>query len=300
MTEEELFQQRAKIWRIDGYPVRTLEEAKGFLDAVGFCLMFPVRSLPAAPTFIGAYAGSDERLPDGRHAFADSRTQPAMDLMVRLVRERSAYEINFTPETSLIVSAAMFPYFYALVGDRNPKAAPKSKAQGAKVSPLGLKVYETIQKHGPLSTGRLQELISRELTTAALERALNELWSILKITRVDVREPEGATWDLMYRWSPEAATEGSQISLPEALSAVLGQYLEAVVAAGEDEIEQFFSYFVSRSKVREVLHALLAARELSLVTIGAKSLIELTPVQEAHPPQRRRTKTGRSGDPVIG
>src|SRR6267154_102131 len=147
MTEAELQQQRAKIWRLDGYPVRTLEEAKSFLDTVGFCLMFPLRSVPLAPTFIGAYAGSEERLPDSRHAYADSRTQPAMELVLRLLRERSAYEINFEPETPLIVSASVLPLFYGLVGDRNPKAAPKSKAQGAKVSPLGIKVFETIEKH---------------------------------------------------------------------------------------------------------------------------------------------------------
>ncbi|MBZ5521619.1 MAG: winged helix DNA-binding domain-containing protein [Acidobacteriia bacterium] len=293
MTENELQQQRAKIWRLDGYPIRTLEEAQSFLDAVGFCLMFPMRSLPLVPTFIGAYAGSEERLPDGKHAYADSRTQPAMELVLRLLRERSAYEVNFDPETPLIVSAAIFPFFYALVGDRNPKAAPKSKAQGAKVSPLGIKVFETIQKHGPLSTGRLQELISRELTTAALERALGELWSILKITRVDFHENEGATWELLYRWSPEPVTEGSQISIPEALSALVGKYLEAVVAAGQEDIEQLFSHMISRSKIREVLHALLAARELSLVSFGTHSLIELTPVQEPRPEPVRRRETGR-------
>lgn len=294
MTEEELQQHRAKTWRLAGYPVRTIEEAKSFLDEVGFCLMFPMRSLPLVPTFIGAYAGSDERLPDGKHAYADTRTQPAMDLALRLVRERSAYEINFDPETPALAAAAVFPFFYAMVGDRNPKAVPKSKAQGAKVSPLAIKVFESIQKHGPLTTGRLQELISRELTAAALDRALGELWSILKIMRIDMHENDGATWELLYRWSPEAVTEGSQISIPEALSALVGKYIEAVRAAEEEDIEQFFSRMISRSKIREVLHALLAARELSLVSFGTHSLVELTPVQEPRPEPQRRRVTGRN------
>lgn len=285
MTEQELQQQRAQLWRVNGNPIRTLENAKSFLDSVGFCLMYPVRSLPMVPSFLAAYAGSAANLPDAKHAFADPRNQPATELMVRVLRERHAYEINLLPESSLLVSAAFFPFLYALFGDRNPKAAPRTKAQGAKLSPLSLKVFETIQKRGPLSKKQLQELISRELTGAALDRALNELWSILKITRVDYRENEGASWDLLYRWSPAAVMEGSRLSAAEAISVLLGKYLEAVVAAAREDIEQFFFYLSARSKVREAINALLAGRELSFVTVGSKTLIQLAPAPEPH--QRR-------------
>ena len=275
MTEQELQQERARRWRVDGNPIRTIEDGRSFLRGVGFCLMFPVRSLPVVPTFIGAYAGSAEGLPDAKHAFADLRTGPATELMVRLLRERSAYEINFLPDTSLLVSAPLFPFFYALVGDRNPSAAPRIKAQGAKVSPLSLSIFEAIEKRGALSKGQLRELVGREMTTAALDRALNELWSILKITRVNYTENEGAYWDLLYRWSPETVKEGVQLSLPEAISGLLGKYLESVVAADQEEIEQFFSNLAPRTKIREAVNALLAARQLNLVTVGAKSLIHV-------------------------
>lgn len=283
MTEQELHQQRARLWRVDGNPIRTIEDAKSFLDSIGFCLLYPVRSLPTVPTFFGAYAGSTVSLPDAKHAFADPRNQPATELMVRLLRERHAYEINLLPESSLLVSAGFFPFFYALFGDRNPKAAPKANTQGGKLSPLALKVFETIQKQGPLSKGQLQEMISRELTGAALDRALHELWSILKITRVDYREKEGACWDLLYRWAPEVMMEGSRISASEAISALLGKYLEGVVAAAKEEIEQFFSHFSTHAKVREAVNALLLRRELGLVTVGPKTLIQLTPPAEPHP-----------------
>ena len=284
MTERELQQERARLWRVDGNPIRAIEDARSFLGGVGFCLMFPVRSLPVVPTFIGAYAGSAEGLPDAKHAFADPRTGPATELMVRLLRERSAYEINFLPDTSLLVSAPLFPFFYTLVGDRNPNAPPRMKAQGAKVSPLSLSIFEAIEKRGALSKGQLRELVGREMTTAALDRALNELWSILKITRVNYTESEGAYWDLLYRWSPETVKEGVQLSLPEAVSGLLGKYLESAVAADQEEIEQFFSNLVSRTKIREAINALLAARQLKLITIGAKSLIHIHPQVD---PRRR-------------
>ena len=45
----------------------------------------------------------------------------------------------------------------------------------------------------------------------------------------------------------------------------------------QEELEQFFSYLVPRSKIREATNALLAARELNFVTIGTRSLIQMTP-----------------------
>jgi 23S rRNA pseudouridine2605 synthase len=280
MTETELQEQRAHIWHTDGSPVRTLEDARIFLDTVGFCLMFPERSQSPAPTWIGAYVGSAEGLPDQKHAFADPRAREAGELLVRLLRERAAYEATLSGGSNLIVSAGLFPFFYGLVGDHNPKAPPRFGAQGTAISPLAATVFETLQKHGSLSKSQLRDLVGRAPSDAALDRALNDLWSILKINRVDYKEGQGAVWDVLYRWAPEAVKEGLNISAPEAVSALLGKYLDAVVAASQQEIEDFFSRLTSRSKVRDTIHALLAARELNLLPMGAKTLIRLTPVAE--------------------
>jgi winged helix DNA-binding protein len=285
MTELDLEQQRAQLWHTGGNAVRTLEDARSFLDAVGFCLDYPERSLPLVPTFIGAFTGSATGLPDVKHAFADPRAAQATELMVRLLRERTAFEMKFSGDANLIISAASFSFFYALVGDRTPKAPPRTKAQGAAVSELATSVFAALQQHGPLSKGQLQEHVGRESSMAALDRALGELWSILKITRVDYSAGAGASWDVLYRWAPEAVKEGINVSWPEAISALVSKYLETVIAAELDEIEQFFSRLTSRSRVREAVNALLQARELSYVTIGSKALIRMTP-----PPEQRRSR----------
>lgn len=284
MTEQELQQQRWHKWRLDGERVQTLEQARAFLDEVGFCLMYPDRLLPLVPTFMGAFSGSAEHLPDTKHAFADPRSQHATDLMVRMLREKTAFEMSLSPATDMIISAAIFPFFYALVGDRNPKAPPKLRSQGARISPLTINVFEALQKHGPLSKERLRELVGHEPSNPALDRALGELWTILKITRVDYREAEGAIWDVLVRWAPDVVKEGASISGPEALSALISKYLQAAIAAGQDEIEQLFSHLASRTKIRDAVNALLAARELSVIAIGTKSMVQLTP----EPEQRRR------------
>ena len=292
MTEFELQQQRAHNWRIAGNPVRTFEDARSFVDDVGLCLMYRERSLPVVATFLGAYAGSSENLPDAVHAFADPRTEPATELVVRLLRERAAFEINFSNGGDLIVSAALLPYFYALVGDHNPKAVPKVRTQGAVISPLAVTIFEAIQNEGPLSKAMLRDKVGREMSDAGLDRALNELRAVLKIARVNDREGQGAFWDVLYRWAPDAVKEGINISVPEAISALVSKYLESAVAAGQEDIEQLFSRVTSRSKVRDVVNALLAARELVWMPAGTKTLLRLTPAPEPRKPV--------SGRPVHG
>ncbi len=288
MTEQELQQLRREKWHLSGNPVHTIEEARGFIESVGFCLMYPLRPPVLVPSFIGAFIGSDDRLPNWQHAFADTRAQEATELMVRLLRERGAYEANLFDENSgFLVAASVFPYFYALVGERNPKQAPKA-GRRSEYSQLALDTFEVIRRDGPISKQKMRETLGGSISFVALDHALGELWSKLRITRVDYNPNEGASWDVLYRWSPDAVREGVELSVVEALSALISKYLDCVTAADEQEIEGFFSNFVPRSRVKEAINALLAARELSFVHVGNRSLIQITPPKTEVVPAPRR------------
>jgi len=89
MTEQELQHLRREKWHLSGQPVRTIEDVRAFMESVGFCLMYPLRPSIPVPTFIGAFVGSDDRLPTWQHAYSDPRAAEATELMVRLLRERS-------------------------------------------------------------------------------------------------------------------------------------------------------------------------------------------------------------------
>jgi hypothetical protein len=287
MTEQELQQARRDKWRLAGQPVRTLDDARAFLESVGICLMYPHQENVLAPTFIGAYSGSDDRLPTWQHAFADPRAQQATELMVRLLREKTAFEANLFGETNFLVAAPVFPYLYGLVGDHNPRQTVKPGKHSA-YSPLARDVFEVIREQGKISKPRLREILGGELSSAALDRALHELWSKLRITRVDYNPEEGAFWDALYRWAPEPVRRGLYLSAPQALSALVSKYLDAVVAAEPGEVEEFFSYLVPRSRVREAVNALLAARELSFVTVGKKTMLQITPRRPDITPRQPR------------
>lgn len=277
MNESELQQARLAKWHLDGKPVRTLEDARAFVESVGFCLLYPLRPPVLVPTFVGAWVGSEDRLPTRQHSFSDPRARDAQELMVRLLRDRTAFEANlFEENNAFLLSASTFPFYYALVGERNPKQAPKGGSR-SEYSQLACDAFEIIRREGPIAKPKLIEKLGGSISTAALDRALAELWSRLRITRVDYNAEEGASWDVLYRWAPDAVREGISLSVPEALSALVSKYLDCVVAADEQELETFFGNFVPLSRVKEAVKALQAARELSFIHIGSRSLIQIAP-----------------------
>jgi len=281
MTSDELIQLRREKWHLSGKPVCTLDDARSFMESNGFCLMYPLSPAVLIPTFIGAWAGSDERLPTQKQAFTDARAKDATELMVRLLRDKSAYEANlFDENNAFLLSASVFPYFYALVGERNPRQAPRPGPRSP-YSQLACDAYAIIHRKGPISKLKLLEDLGKGISVPALDRALTELWSKLRITRVNYDQREGASWDVLQRWGPDAVSEGVNCSVNSALSALLSKYLDCVIAADQQELENFFGHFVARSRIREAVNALLAARELSFAPVGHRSLIQVTPREPA-------------------
>jgi hypothetical protein len=290
MTESELHEKRIAKWHLDGRAVRTLEDGRAFLESVGFSLLYPLKAPLLVPTFVGAWVGADDHLPTWQHSFSDQRAQDARELMVRLLRDRAAFEANlFDENNAFLVSASAFPYFYALVGERNPKLVPKAGSR-AEYSQLACDAFELIRREGPISKQKLGERLGGSLSEPALDRGLAELWSRLRITRVDYKASEGAFWDVLYRWAPDAVREGISLSVGEALTALISKYLDCVVAADQQELEAFFGNFVPRSRVKEAVNALLSARELSFVHVGNRSLIQVAPPRAVFTPGAKPQK----------
>ena len=247
------------------------------------------------PTFVGAFVGADDRLPTWQHAFADQRALDAKELMVRLLRERAAFEASLLEENNaFLLAASVFPFFYALVGERNPRQAPKAGPR-SEYSQLACDAYEAIRRDGPVSKQKLMETLGGSVSEAALDHALAELWSKLRITRVDYKAGEGVLWDVLYRWAPDAVREGISLSVGEALSALLTKYLDCVIAADQAEVESLFGNIVPRSRVKEAIKALLAARELSFAHVGGRSLIQVTPPRSAVKPVAKSAGMPRRG-----
>ena len=279
MTEQELGKLRRDKWRTNGMPVSTFEDAHAFVDSVGICLMYPLKPPVLLPSFVAATIGDDRALPTAKQAFADDRAQHATDFIHRLVADHKAFESNVFAENSLLLSPTVFPYFYVLAAERSTGASREPLSQ---LASLAWKEMEG----APQTRQSLREKLGAELSIAAIERALGELWMRLRILPIE-RDGE-QVWDTTERWAPDVVKESMRVPVAVALSALISQYLEAVVAADSREVEDFFSYFAPRSKVKEAVNALLAAREFVFINVGHRSLLQMSPTAPSAPREPRR------------
>jgi 23S rRNA pseudouridine2605 synthase len=272
--EGQLAAARAKAWHQDGNAIVTLEAARDWLNERGLVLFAPrTAQLPMpAPTLVEATLGAATVAP------TMAQTEIARGLVSRLVGEGLALPLNLLgipgDSPDFVVSAQVFSYIFTMRGDKAWKLPP-STSGAVKVSPLGLKVYEALTERGPMSASELASELGREVTEAAILRSLSELWGQLRVLPL-LQTGEGVTlWELTARRFTKAIKAGANAGQPKALSAVVSLYLAQVFAATEEEITTFLSPLTARSRVREVVHALMGARQLDTLVIEGKTLLHI-------------------------
>ena len=268
MTQDDLDKSRLQIWRQDGSRVLTAEDARLWLDEIGFCSLLPTGK-PLA-SLAQATAGSAEKTP------SNEAVEAARQLTARLIEDHAAAALLWEENSTLsgeqfdaVVSAEVLPYLYALRGDREVKRAPQG-------SPLMQRVWEALQD-GPKTVGELVRDVGHELTEPAILRALHELWVKLRVVPLLETSPSqaGAQWDLTQRYWPDAVKQGASMSQALALSALVSLYLHGAVAATVEEIEDVLGPLASRSRVREVVQGLGASRQLKMLGVGRSSAYAL-------------------------
>ena len=272
MTREQLQATRAERWHQNGEALLTLEAAQEWLQETGICLFLPRKmQLPApAPSFVEACLGETNPTP------ARAAIEAATALLVRLIDAGDVVALNLLgmagEQPDFLVTPEFLPYIFALRGDRDWKHDPPSAGNG-RVSPLVLGVWKTIERTGVQTAIEIREALGKELTEAAVLRALNELWTGLRVTLLPGENGEPATWEALKTRHEKACAAGTATSLVTALSVLLARYLQSAVAATSDEAEIFLSPLASRSKVREVIRGLTATRQLEIYSLDAKPLL---------------------------
>jgi hypothetical protein len=126
-----------------------------------------------------------------------------------------------------------------------------------------------------MTAPELASELGREVTEAAILRALTELWSQLRVIPL-LSQGSGTTlWELTTRRFTKAIKAGANAGAPKALSALISLYLAQALTATEDEIMTYLSPLTARSRVREVIHALLGARQLETVAVDGKTMLHV-------------------------
>ena len=279
-SAEQLAAERAERWHQDGQALVTLEALRDWLKRGGLVAYGPRGGKLGAPagSLVEATLGKtlgDEAELEGAEA--------ARTLLARLVAEGSAVPLNLlgasgglgTDQPDFVASAAVFSYVFTLRGNKAWKQPPATSG-AVKVSPLALAVYEMLVAKVTMSSYDLATQLGKEVTEGAVLRALTELWGQLRVLPVTQLDGTATLWELTTARFTKQMKAGANAGHPSALSALISLYLGQAVAATEDEIETFLSPLAARSRVRDVVHALLGARQLETVVVEGKTLLHVT------------------------
>jgi 23S rRNA pseudouridine2605 synthase len=266
LTSEQLEASRAERLRLNGNGALTLEEARTWIEETGLCLFLPKRQFSSsiAPSFVEAVAGQRDTPPHPEHVAL------AEELLVRLETDGVAVRLNLLglpgEQPDFVVASWVLPYVYALRGDRDWRRSPQLTGS-RQVSQLAVQAYKLLEA-GDTTIPKLTHALGREVTEGAVLRAITELWQQLRIIPVVSAPGEIAQWQLLRLRFQKAIAEGASTSQVTAISVLASIYLQAVIAAGMEEVELFLAPLTARSKVREVLRGLVATRQVHTLSLG--------------------------------
>ena len=276
----QLADARLRQWHQQGEALLTMENLRSWTNTAGLVLFVPRPQIVApAPSLVEAVLGEPAAIP------TIEQTSEARSLLARLVGEGLAVPLNLlgagagtihagapgdTPD--FVASTAVFSYVFTLRGDKTWKQPPVTSG-AFKVSPLAAATYDALSQRGPLSAYDLSTEVGKEVTEAAVLRALGELWTHLRV--LPLAQPDGAAtlWELTSARFTKQIKAGANAGQPSALSALISLYLGQAVVASEDEIESFLAPLASRSRIRDVIHALLSARQLDTVAVEGRTML---------------------------
>ncbi len=249
--------------RTPGRRVRTVEEARAFVEAVGFCHFWPIKGVEL-PNLFHAIAGRERAVPMEHD---DPDISQCWGWKDRSLDQKWWYYGKLLRRRATLVSLAELPYFYALsenLGDLNDYL--QEYADG-RLTAEARTVYEALLEQGPLDTVRLRReaRLSAESAKSRFERALVELQVGLKVLPVGVAEA-GAwryafVYELLPRWFPEAPEQARAIGRGEARQHLLRRYLDNVVAATPAQAARLFGW--TMPEVERAAAKLAAAGEIA-------------------------------------
>ena len=208
--------------------VLTLGEAVRYIDATGFCLLFPVRNV-ALPSlhYAATRRNSNEKM------VWDKYSQMVWRWKDELPRRKRAFYAKYFRGRGTFISLEMLPHFLAM---REAAAAPddydRFYAEG-RIHDDARLIWEALAKHGPLATLELRNACGMDAKAGNVrfKRAILDLQRLLAVAHFGT-EQETAAWasgryELTCRAFPKETAEARSISPAQARAAVAAKYLES-------------------------------------------------------------------------
>lgn len=245
LTQEEIAERRdINYHRRPESALRSEEAAKAFIDAVGFCFLFPVQGV-VLPNLWDAINGGQRPTPRHHDDYALGLAWRWKD---SLPTKKQVFYAKFLRQKPTLISLAMFPYFYSLSDNYGELDDYLDSYNEGKMSEEAKSIYEVLIARGATATGvlRREAGLGGQHNAGRFDRALRELQAGLKIAKCGISDANrwkySYVYDILLRWLPEQVKLGLSISGAEAIQAIITRYLKTVVVSTPEQIARLFDW----------------------------------------------------------
>ena len=187
--------------------VRTLDQAAGWLDGVGFALLFPSRGI-ALPSLWEAQGRRVNKLP----AWDDDMAR-LWEWKDQLPRRRRAWYGKLIRGKGTLIAARLLPHFSAAMETPWKLDAAEALYSHGRLSPEARKIAAVLRDQGPQATLALRYAagFGGKRGNARFKKAVGELGARLLVTHFGTEKEEGAAWpSTVYELVPRAFSKLSK------------------------------------------------------------------------------------------
>lgn len=243
VTEEWIADERAQRYRrTPALSVESVEEARAFVDAVGFCHFWPIKGIET-PNLFHAIAGRVRDVPNAHNDPDLSRCWGWKDTSLD---KRWWHYGKVLRRRATLISLDLLPHFYACSENYGDLEDYLLEYEAGTMSMEAKQIYEALLEHGALDTVRLRReaRLSSDGSKSRFDRALTELQVGFKVMPIGVAEAGAWNYAFIYeivqRHWPELPARARVIQRSDARAVLVAQYVDNVVAIDRGMIQRVF------------------------------------------------------------
>jgi hypothetical protein len=223
--------------------VATLSEARKYVDAAGFCMLFPVTHVPLP----SLYCAVTRRNPSADVVF-DKHFEMLWRWKDELPRRRRAFYAKYFRTRGTFISLEQLPNFLAM---RETVAAPHDHARfyaDGRIRDDARIVWEALETHGPLATLELRHLCHMETKAGNVrfKRAMLDLQCLLVVVHFGSEQETGAwasgRFELTCRAFPKQTAAARNVAPDVARAQLAAKYLEWRPSAPPVQLARLFGW----------------------------------------------------------
>lgn len=241
--------------------IATLADARQYIDALGFCVLFPVKNV-ALPSL---YWPVTRRGPDDDFVF-DQSFEQIWRWKDELPRRRWATYAKYFRTRGTFISLEYLPYFLAMRASAvSPTDHARWYAEG-RIRDDARVVWEALAERGPLATLELRQLCHMETKAGNVrfKRAVLDLQSFLLVGHFG-KERETGAWEstrfeLTCRAFPAQTAAACAIDPAVARTKLAAKYRQWRCGAPPVELSRLFGW--SKDETAAAISAAEAAKEV--------------------------------------